>query len=271
MIETEDGQQRSLRTGAVHWEIARVLLDQVHDVKQDAFVRDWYRATMKYKLGREELDAAHFEYAMRLFPDESDIRFLTGCLHESLAGPHVQAARRRMKLPPNVTMGFGDTSLELSSAQSRFEQAVALDANHAEARMRLGRTLLRRGHVKEAIAELQRAIDAVAEPVLRYYGQLFLGSALEAAARFDDARRALDSALTLFPAAQAPRIALSELAHRRGDRGEAERLLRDVLVPVGAKSPDDDPWWMYSTSCGRRSTDAFDALASRLPPAAPRP
>jgi hypothetical protein len=30
MIETDDGRQRSVRNGAVHWEFARVLLDRVH-------------------------------------------------------------------------------------------------------------------------------------------------------------------------------------------------------------------------------------------------
>ena len=69
MVETEDGRQRSLLTGAVHWEFARVLLDQVDDVSQDAFVRDWYRATMRHKLGRDDLDALHFEHALAAVPE----------------------------------------------------------------------------------------------------------------------------------------------------------------------------------------------------------
>jgi tetratricopeptide (TPR) repeat protein len=271
MVETEDGQQRSLLTGAVHWEFARVVLDQVDEVGQDSFVRDWYRATMRHKLGRDELDAMHFEHALRLFPNDADIRFLAGCLHEGLADPQVQAARSRIKLPPQVRLAFGGTGAELAQAQSLFQSAVELDANHAEARLRLGRTLLRRGRVKEAIAELQRAIGDAAEPVLRYYAHLFLGSALEPAGRFDEARRALDSALALFPDAQAPRLGLSQLAHRQGDRAEAERVLREVLVPGGEKSRDADPWWEYSTASGRRSMDALDALGSTLPPPAPRP
>ena len=129
------------------------------DASQDAFVRDWYRATMKLKLGREDLDALHFEHALRLFPNDADIRFLAGCLHESLADPQVQAARRTMKLPPRVRFAFGETGAELTQAQSLFQGAVEIDANHAEARVRLGRTLLRRGRAKDAIAELQRAID----------------------------------------------------------------------------------------------------------------
>ena len=271
MVETEDGQQRSLLTGTVHWEIARVLLDQVDDVRQDAFVRDWYRATMRHKLGRDELDALHFEHALRLFPNDADIRFLAGCLRESLAHPKVQAARSTMKLPPEVRLAFGETGAELAQAQSLFQRAIELDANHAEARLRLGRTLLRRGRVKEAIAELQRAIDATAEPILSYYAHLFLGSALEAAARFDESRRALDSALALFPDAQAPRIGLSQLAHRQGDRLEAERVLREVLVPRDGKSRDADPWWEYSTTSGRGSLEALDALGGRLAPSSPRP
>lgn len=271
MVETEDGRQRSLFTRAVHWEFARILLDQVGDARQDAFVRDWYRATMRFKLGREELDALHFEHALRLFPNDADIRFLAGCLHESLADPQVQAARRTMKLPPRVRLAFGDTGAELTQAQSLFQGAVEIDADHAEARVRLGRTLLRRGRAKDAIAELQRAIEATAEPILSYYAHLFLGSALEATARFDEARRALDSALVRFPDAQAPRIGLSQLAHRQGDRVEAERVLHDVLIPAGKKSRNADPWWAYSTASGRRGLEALDALGSRLPAPARRP
>lgn len=68
IVEMDDGRQQSARNGAVHWELARVLLDQVEHAARDAFVHDWYRASMQYKLERAELDAPHFAHALRVFP-----------------------------------------------------------------------------------------------------------------------------------------------------------------------------------------------------------
>jgi hypothetical protein len=264
MIHTQDGRQLSTRTVAVHWEFARVLLDHVANPHRDTFVRDWYRATLKYKLGIAEYDPPHFDHAMKLFPTDAEIRFLAGCLHEGLADPRVQAARANVKLTQRAQLAFDGTDAELARAQQWFRAALDLDPAHAEARLRLGRTLHRRDRTKEAVDEFRRAIDLTSEPRLRYYAHMFLGASLEALDRLDEARHAFEQALALFPDAQAPRVALSQLAHRQGDRAQAAEALRGVMVPVEGKSPDDDPWWTYQVAAGRRSLDALNAIGRRI-------
>ena len=89
-----------------------------------------------------------------------------------------------------------------------------------------------------------------------YFAQLFLGAASEAANRRDDARRAYERAAALAPEAQSPRLSLSQLAARAGDRRAAMRALEPMLEQPSGVDDRSDPWWAYATSQGR----AFDAL-----------
>ena len=59
------------------------------------------------------------------------------------------------------------------------------------------------------------------------------------------ARTAFERASALYPNAQSPRLALSQIARRMGDRRAAQRELQII-----ARLPDDerrreDPWWFY--------------------------
>jgi tetratricopeptide (TPR) repeat protein len=268
MVQTEDGKQHSMRTGAVHWEFARVLLDQVTNAGDDTFIRDWYRATMKLKLAIAEMDAPHFEHGLRVLPRDAEVRFLLGCLHEALADPRVQAVRKDMERSRSVQLLVQEEDDELTRARSFFRSALSIDPRHAEARLRLGWTLYRLGQSQEAVTELQHSTDLAREAILRYFGFLFLGSALERVGRQPDAQRAFENALSIYPNAQAPRLGLSQLAHRRGQRARAEAVLREVMLPAATKSRDADPWWQYHSSAGRRAEEELQhalRLAARTP------
>jgi tetratricopeptide (TPR) repeat protein len=205
---------------------------------------------------------------LSIFAEDADIRFLIGALHEALAHPTVQASRAALKLPPGIRAAFDVADAELTKAEEQLRRALAIDPSHAEARLRLGWVLHGRGRTKDAAEQLRRAIDGTSETVLRYYGSLFLGLAMERLSRFGEAKAAFDDALRLFPDAQAPRVAASHIAHRLGDREAAEAALRAIMAPHATKSKDDDPWWAHLNSAGRHAQADLEAVrltVSRLP------
>jgi tetratricopeptide (TPR) repeat protein len=119
---------------------------------------------------------------------------------------------------------------------------------HTDARIRLGHTLGELGSHEEAAAELRKALDASLNGAQLYYAELFLGREEEALGNRVDAKRHFENAAELYPRAQSPRLALSELARRSGDRAGALRALRGVTSVRSAALIDaehTDPWWEY--------------------------
>ena len=147
-MEISDGQEIDLRQSAVHWEIARMLLDFVRpagkdraDPGHDDMVRQWYRATAAWMQLREDHDKLHLDRARELFPADPDILFLSGCQRETYAGPPIQTAVRSAVLPTGVTLDVGSDRSELREAETLFRRTLEIKPDHAEARMRHGRVL----------------------------------------------------------------------------------------------------------------------------------
>ena len=115
------------------------------------------------------------------------------------------------------------------------------------------------GRHREALAELQQVIDT-SEPLLRYYAELFIGAEHEALAHFGAARESYRRAAALNDRAQAPHLALSQLARRTGDRGAALRELQQVFEIGASDDGPEDPWWFYSAAAGRRAADLLEQL-----------
>lgn len=87
-----------------------------------------------------------------------------------------------------------------------------------------------------------------------------LGSAEEAQAGYDAAGAAYERAAALFPRAQSPRLALSNLARRRGDLATALRAMRPLFDIAADDVQQDDPWWVYYTAHGRHAADLLSAV-----------
>jgi hypothetical protein len=121
---------------------------------------------------------------------------------------------------------------------------------------------MRLGSDAEAADQLRVALQSVEEPMLRYYAALFLGAAEEALGRFVEARAGYAMAMDVSPAAPAPRLALSQLSSRSGDRLAAREALDAVLARTTVV--EDDPWWTYRMSSGRRALDLIDAARRRV-------
>jgi tetratricopeptide (TPR) repeat protein len=268
VVNIADGRERELGSGALHWEIARVLLAGVAPAP-DPMVRLWYRATAAWMQHRNYYDPVHLARARDAFPGDPDLLLLSGAERESYARPDTQAAARAAVLPRGIALDINSEREELRQAEALFRRALALKPDTAEVRLRLGRVLQRRGRHREAASELRLAIDAADEDLLRYYGYLFLGAAQEELSDFAGAAASYTAAATLYPAAQSPRLALSALARRRGDRKEALEEIGRVFGLPASPPARDDPWWSYHTAPARNADALLDEL--RQPFLAVRP
>lgn len=277
-MEIADGRQTDLSQSAVHWEIARMLLDLVVPRDgdrpapgRDDMVRQWYRATASWMQLREDHDKLHLERARQLFPSDPDILFLSACQRETYAGVPIQTAIRSAVLPTGASIDVGSERVELREAEGLFRRVLEIEPDYAEARLRYGRVLGALGKHAAAAGELRRAIGELAERQLRYYAELFLGGEEEALGNRDAARVAYEEAAGLYPLAQSPLLALSQLARRYGDRGGALRAIdRLFALPGEDRTEKDDPWWWYYVAQARDADDLLEAmqrpyLEERLP------
>ena len=267
-VDIADG--RSLDTGlsAVHWDIARLAVANIRPSdarkpapERDAMARAWYTATATWMQWNEDHDTMHLDRARELFPDDAVILFLSGCQRETYAGNEIQAATKSVALPTGLKVAIESEKVELRHAEGFLRHAAALTPQMGEVHLRLGRVLGQLGRHQEAAAELQQALTLVDDEDLRYYAELFAGAEEEALGRFDAARAAYERASALFPRAQSPFIAVSELAHRRGDRAGAVAAMEKVFaLPAPVNRARDDPWWRYHVAQAKNADDLLDAL-----------
>lgn len=273
VLLARDGLGEGVEATNIHWAFGRQLLDGVKPTpRQDTMVLLWYQAAaafMHYHLKFGDL-AFHLDPARRLFPEDADLLFACGALHESFASAEVQSVVRTMVVPRGGRPGILASALELDVAQRFFGDALRRNPDHAEARLRRARVRGLQGHHEEAAASLDRVLGATRDTLLRYYAELFLGEEARMLGRREAAREAFERAATLYPRAQSARLALSQLARESGDRAAALAALRNVVTRRGGVPGDDDPWWTYGKSAGRHVLDLLDILYRSVANGGPR-
>jgi tetratricopeptide (TPR) repeat protein len=269
-IGVEDGRNTATYFGAIHWDIARSLLDVVRPAAATPMVLLWYQATATWMQANgyhENTD--HLFQGLRLFPRDATLLFLSGCEHESFARQSIQAALRSIVLPPGYELAVQSDEAELRDAEAMFRRALAQAPEHFEARQRLGRVLLMRGRVRDAAEVLRRANAAAPDDLMKYYAAMFLGGAEEALGNYDQADDLYSRASALYPNAQSPHVAHSQLARRRGDWAGAVAGIERVFE-LAAHYPDgDDPWWTYDIVAGRNAETLLDELKQMFREAQP--
>jgi tetratricopeptide (TPR) repeat protein len=174
-------------------------------------------------------------------------------VHAHFASPVVQNAFADLKLPEGFHLKVADERRELELADACLRRAIGLEPANAEARLRLGRVLALQQKYTDALTELREAAARAQEPIQLYFVHLFTGQVQAEVQQYELARASFTRAAALFPYAQAPGLALSELAWRRGDRAEALAPLRRLSPkPSDEGGPmDADPWWTYDLSYAR--------------------
>ena len=264
-VDTSDGVSLDVREVGIHWELGRTVLDLViprgaerPQPGRDPMVRDWYRASAAWMQHVESHDTQHVDHGRDVFPADPEILFLSGTLHETYARPEIQSAVHAAVVPTGFSLDILSSRMELRRAESFFRDTLAHAPDMAEAHLRLGRVLGLQGQHANALAELRRALPSLeGDNELVYDGELFAGAEEEALGSYDAAREAYARAQALFPGAQSPLLALSQLARRRGDRPAALGAIQQLfdLPPPGAEERDD-PWWRYHKAQAR-SVDAW--------------
>jgi tetratricopeptide (TPR) repeat protein len=275
IVRFDDGQGLGNQDALGQWDFARFLLEQVRpDLEDfrprpsaDEWVRQWYRTRLAFMLSQQHFDAGEAERGAALFPDDPEVLFLAGALHETLASASVQEPLRKSeRLRDSVRVR--PSKSELGVAEGLLRRALKRDPGFAEARLHLGRVLLAQEEYKAALPELAQAASSIRNETLQYYGQLFLGRAAAETGDAGRARAAFERASQLAPAAQSPLLALSQLAYSRGDVAAAAALLARVAELPSLEK--DDPWWFYYTTVGRFFQPSYDQIVEGLRQETPR-
>jgi tetratricopeptide (TPR) repeat protein len=216
--------------------------------RERRFARDWYLLMVAFRHGRAEVgwSRAYLAEARELFPKDPAVLLVSGSDHEILS---------------HVTTGFltrfntegqqsGESRInpekELEEAEKYFRQAAGLAPDLVEARLRLGRVLMRRGDLDGATRELRAALehtvhDQVRYDQVRYLAWMFLGLLEVDRGNLESAEKSYLEALRLFPRAQAVKVAMSELAYLKGRHADAAAQVVSMLESFVR----EDPWWLY--------------------------
>jgi tetratricopeptide (TPR) repeat protein len=260
LVFSLDGEYKATADETAHWSVARMLLSWVlPDPARDPFVPLWYRAIAARFEGANLYGNAryHLAWALATVPRDPVLLFYAGAMYDAYASPSIQT------IPlPRAAAGqqvvIASPREEWRLAERLLRDSVAAKGP-LEAQVRLGRVLGRLGRHQEAVSVLRRVQPSLAERRLQYFAHLFLGSEEGALDHVAEARDSLNRAAALYPAAQSPLLALSELLHRTGDRqGALEALRRLEKLPP---DPDfrEDPWRDYLRSF---ALDADEQIAA---------
>ena len=271
-VTISDGRNTDLATGGAHWQLARMLLDEVTPPAssrpapaKDEMVRLWYQATAAWMQREEYHDTKHLDRARQLFPDDAELLFLSGSLHETYGAPPYQTAARSAVLPTGIRIDIGSERSELREAERFFRRCIDVDPGHVEAHLRLGRVMVLTDRFADAADHLRMALSlasstANGDSFLEYWGSLFLGEAEQALKHDDAARESFERAAALYPDAQSPRLALSALARRWGRRDAALVAIDRMFGLTKTRGIDSDPWWTYFAAQGRHAASLLDRL-----------
>jgi tetratricopeptide (TPR) repeat protein len=249
-------QQRS-------WQFAGQLIDLIpRSQPQDDLARQWYIATTAHMQSRRLLGYAgqNLKRGLKRFPSDNKLLFYAGVLHETWASPVNQSP----ELPRGASVSYGSRNSELRLARHYFEKALEKYPGFAEARLRLGRVTGLQGNHRKAIAELQNAAAVITDPQLSYYASLFLGYEFTMVVRGQEAREQYERAAMLYPTAQSPLLAISQLAL---DNGDTEGALRALQLVFGLRIKDrwnDDPWWVYDLAHVRDAAALVAEMQKKL-------
>ena len=243
-----DGREQGTRYVSIHWGLGRSLLDGIApEPGSHPGVLRWYQDTSKELLRLRSLSeaAVNLPRARRIFPTDPTLLFLSGVLHERFSSASLQAAADSVLAAKRGATSVGSAKAELERAERFFRGALAVEPGNLEARVRHGRVLGELGRHEQSAEVLRGAIQAGVAGEFLYMAEMCLGKQEEAMEHSAEARAHFERAASLYPRAQSPRLALSQLSRRVGDRSGAQRELRILAELPEDERQREDPWWNY--------------------------
>ncbi len=243
-----DGREQGTRFVSIHWGLGRSLLDALAPAPatHPGALR-WYQETSRLLLLIRSLAEAsvHLPRARRIFPSDPVLLFMSGVLHERFSSASLQAAAESVLAENRGATSLNSARAELTRAERFFRDTLAVEPDHLEARVRHGRVLGELGRHAQSADVLRSAIQEGVTGEVLYLAELFLGRQEDAMGNLAQARARFERAASLYPRAQSPRLALSQLSRRTGDRAGAQRELRALAELPADERQREDPWWNY--------------------------
>jgi tetratricopeptide (TPR) repeat protein len=229
------------------------------------FARKWYLAAIWLRFARAEPEEASrlLERAQVLFPNDADVLLSSGTFEA------MELTRRRIERGSAKPVGRGQVTghnyalrapeLQLIKATHFFQDAIKIDPNNAEARIRLAwlRFVSESLDYTGALTLLKEARALAPKPPLSYLAALFSGRIEEQLKHVDAADVWYRTAIADCPLAQTARIGLS---HIQLDKNEAVASRNTLRPLIKSARRDDyvcepDPWRIYEFGQAWRLTD----------------
>jgi tetratricopeptide (TPR) repeat protein len=215
-------------------EIAEILAYRGGD--RDDSARRWAAAmAMRARADGCMQDAVRFvDLGLEAYTCDATLLVVRGVVHETIATVLLRPERTpRAGLTGRRRQQARDTEMEyrreVDLAIDSYEDALAVNPERVEPRVRLGRMEWRAGHPDKARVSLEAALRSDPLPGLAYLAHLFLGRCDEDASRLEDAQREYRAALELDPSAQVAGVALSHALLTSGDEVAAQQVLKAAL------------------------------------------
>ena len=264
-----------------NWTFARSLLDLLVRAERKAgvskpsdiavaadltFVAEWYHATDAYLLatGKHADLKRHLAHAAAVLPNDARVLFDRGCYAETLGLPLYQVLpgdAGYWNAASHISMDLPSEDKTDEEAEALFRRTIEVDPKYAEARVRLGRLLERRGLHDEAASQIERALAANPGRTVAYFARIVAGRVDLARGRAADALGDYRAALAIFPDAQSALLGASQAAVMNADVAGALSFVQQLGERTATFKAD--PWWAYNLGAGRDVDDLMPALWAR--------
>jgi VWFA-related protein len=203
--------------------------------------RDWLLALGDYHLAASSPLRAlpYFEECARLFPSAAEAWLGAGICYELTA------------YPGGFSFVVLPTQDPARRAERSYREAIRLDPNLAEARLRRGRVLGLTGAALEAEKELAAAVELSSEASLTSLAHVFWGGLRDQRGDRKGAIAQFEAAVAADRESQTAAFALSEALHRSGQLRKAAESLASALRD--SAPAEISPWYAYHLRFGRNA------------------
>jgi tetratricopeptide (TPR) repeat protein len=266
--------------GNRHLEVAQRWVDQLLASNADPstplhrFARKWYLAVIWVRFARAEgSDASKLlDVARAKFPADPEVLLSSGTFEAmEITRDRVErgGGRHRADRDSRVnSYGLSAPQVQVIRASGYFREAIKLDPNNAEARLRLAwlRFTTQSLDFSGELTLLKEARTLAPKPPLSYLAALFAGRIEEELKHLDAAALWYRTAIAECPAAQTARLGLSHIQLDQHEIVASRNTLRPL---IGRPAKEDyvcepDPWRVYEFGQSWRLTDWIVAMRKEV-------
>ncbi|TDI43421.1 MAG: tetratricopeptide repeat protein [Acidobacteria bacterium] len=231
-----------------HFELGQKLSRKVGQ----RFQRDWALAVALYYQGRifagdEEIGfreaTALFDDAVDLYPADTEILVAAGAVWEW-----------------SGSLPRGESG-HLKRAERLYARALEQEPRLAEAKLRYGKVLEKRGHFEEAVQRLEELVALEADHHIIYRARMALGNLAERRGLPEAAIRHYRAAIELEPDWQIGYLALSHALHTTSEREASRAALEEALL---LSDSTQSSWWEYELGMSERAEPLLSSLREAL-------